>query len=104
MTQASDETFISHYEYGEMLYQYPRGVSCVSCHGASGEGKEIARYKEEGEERKISGPDIRSVSLPLMAKAVNSDHEIMPRYYLTKEEIKAIFDYLQQKNSTKALP
>ena len=33
-----------------------------------------------------------------MIKAVNSYHEIMPRYYLTDEEVKAIYDYIHKKN------
>jgi hypothetical protein len=34
-----------------------------------------------------------------MINSVNSYHKIMPRYYLTDEEVKAIYDYLQEKNA-----
>jgi hypothetical protein len=33
-----------------------------------------------------------------MVNSVDTYHEIMPRYYLTDEEVKAIFDYLKKKN------
>ena len=93
----ADEDFISDYEYGEMLYQYPRGVSCVECHGDSGEGKLIVEFRDIHGKEKIKGPDIRDVNLTQMVKALNSYHKIMPRYYLTDEEIKAIYEFLQEK-------
>jgi len=93
------EDFISHYEYGEMLYNNPRGVSCVQCHGENGAGRTIVKFKDsEGKQHEIKGSDIRKESLEIMIKSVNSYHEIMPRYYLTEEEVKAIYDYLQKKN------
>jgi hypothetical protein len=33
-----------------------------------------------------------------MLDSVDIYHKIMPRYYLTDEEVKAIFDYLKKKN------
>jgi len=35
-----------------------------------------------------------------MIKVVNTYHKVMPRYYLTNEEVKAIYDYLQKKNKS----
>ncbi len=93
------EDFISHYEYGEMLYANPRGISCSHCHGESGEGKIIVKYKEDNNETKIlRGSDIRGKNIDNMIKSLNSYHKVMPRYYLTNKEVKAIFDYLQDKN------
>lgn len=92
------EDFISHYEYGEMLYQNPRGISCVQCHGKSGEGKIIVKFRDRDGKKVLRGSDIRGVGLGSMIKSINSYHEIMPRYYLTNDEIKAIYDYLQKKN------
>ncbi|SFV58959.1 hypothetical protein MNB_SV-8-236 [hydrothermal vent metagenome] len=94
----ADEDFISHYEYGEMLYQNPRGVSCLQCHGDSGEGTTIVEFRDIHGKQAIKGSDIRKESLQAMIHAVNSYHKIMPRYYLTEEEVKAIYDYLQEKN------
>ncbi len=94
------EAFISHYEYGEMLYQNPRGVSCAQCHGKSGEGMIIVEYKDkEGNKIELRGSNIRHDALATMIHSVNTYHEVMPRYYLTNDEIKAIYDYLQIKNS-----
>lgn len=94
---AANEDFISHYEYGEMLYKYPRGVSCVECHSEDGSGKLIAEFRDIHGKEQIIGADIRQVSLEKMIKALNSYHKIMPRYYLTDDEIKAIYDFLQEK-------
>ena len=98
---SAGEDFISHYEYGQMLYNSPRGVSCSQCHGESGEGCVIVKFKDkDGKENLIKGLDIRKKSLPEMIKSAESYHKIMPRYYLTNMEIKAIHDYLQKKNGS----
>jgi len=94
----ANEDFISHYEYGEMLYNNPRGVSCSQCHGKNGEGEVIVEYRDENGKAVIKGSDIRKESLFKMIHSLNSYHKIMPRYYLTDEEVKAIYDYIQKKN------
>ena len=94
----SGEDFISDYEYGEMLFANPRGVSCSQCHGKKGEGKVIVRYSDEKGDHKIESSDIRKKSLKEMIKSVNAYHEVMPRYYLTDKEVKMIYDFLQKKN------
>ena len=95
----ASEDFITHYEYGQMLYNNPRGVSCSQCHGDKGEGCEIVSFKDvDGKKKVIKGVDIRQESLSSMINSVDVYHEIMPRYYLTDEEVKAIYDYLQKKN------
>ena len=95
----ASEDFISHYEYGQMLYSNPRGVSCAQCHGENGEGCVIVSFKDvDGKKKVIKGLDIRQKSLSTMIKSADVYHEVMPRYYLTNEEIKAIYDYLQKKN------
>jgi mono/diheme cytochrome c family protein len=95
----ANEDFISHYEYGEMLYDQPRGVSCAECHGESGEGRIIVEFRDIHGKKILRGPDIRKETLTSMINSVNSYHKIMPRYYLTDEEVKAIYDYLQEKNT-----
>ncbi len=97
----ANEDFISHYDYGEMLFNNPRGVSCSQCHGKDGAGTIIVKFRdEEGKQAVIKGSDIRRDTLQSMIKSVNSYHEIMPRYYLTDEEVEAIYDYLQEKNES----
>jgi mono/diheme cytochrome c family protein len=96
----AQEDFISHYEYGEMLYNNPRGVSCAQCHGEKGEGKTIVEFRDIHGAQALKGPDIRLKSLRQMIESVNAYHPVMPRYYLTGKEVKAIYDYLQKKNET----
>ena len=95
---SGQEDFISHYEYGEMLYANPRGVSCSQCHGKIGEGTTIVEYRDIHGLESLKGSDIRQDTLASMIHAVNSYHKVMPRYYLTDEEVKAIYDYLHVKN------
>jgi len=92
------ESFITDYEYGEMLYINPRGVSCSECHGNNGEGKTIVQYQDIHGKQTIKGADIRKKTLHEMIQSVNSYHKVMPRYYLTNDEVKAIYEYLQKKN------
>jgi len=93
-----ESDFITDLEYGEMLYHNPRGVSCASCHGDSGEGKNIVDYLGKGDKViTIRGVDIRYKSFDEIKKIVARNHPIMPKYYLTDEEIKAIYDYLLSK-------
>lgn len=94
----AQEDFISHYEYGEMLYANPRGVSCAECHGENGEGQIIVEFRDIHGKQVLKGSDIRKNTLGEMIDSVNTYHEIMPRYYLTEDEVKAIYDYLQKKN------
>jgi len=101
MLLSAQEDFISHYEYGQMLYNNPRGVSCAQCHGERGEGKVIVTYRDEKGEHALRGSDIRKVSLERMIKSVNSYHPIMPRYYLTDDEIRTIYDYIQKRNEAR---
>ena len=39
-----DNSFITKYEYGKMLYANPRGISCIKCHGKDAKGKKIATF------------------------------------------------------------
>lgn len=93
------EDFISDFEYGQMLYKNPRGISCAACHGENGEGKEIVSYRDdENQTIVIRGVDIRSHSLAEIEVIVARNHPVMPKYYLTEEEVRAIYEYLQEMN------
>jgi mono/diheme cytochrome c family protein len=94
----SQEDFISDYEYGEMLYANPRGVGCTQCHGKRGEGIVIVEYRDIHGKQALKGPDIRKKSLKQMIDALNKYQDVMPRYYLTNKEVKAIYNYLKIKN------
>ena len=94
------ESFITDYEYGEMLYSNPRGVSCVQCHGENGEGKVIVTYQGMDGKVTLKGADIRKKTLEEMIYASKSYHKVMPRYYLTDDEVSAIYEYLQKRNES----
>jgi mono/diheme cytochrome c family protein len=94
-----ESDFITDFEYGNMLYNNPRGISCASCHGEAGEGKKIVDYiGKDGKVVVIEGIDIRDKTLKELSKTVARDHRVMPKYYLTDEEVNAIYYYIQRKN------
>ncbi|HHD81820.1 MAG TPA: c-type cytochrome [Campylobacterales bacterium] len=92
-----------------MLYANPRGISCKQCHGKTGKGGQtIAKYYDKKRNPKIlRGVDITSYSLKELKASLKNEykvnnrikyHKIMPMYYLTDAEIKAIYDFLQYSN------
>ncbi len=94
----AQEDFISDFEYGEMLYNNPRGISCAACHAKNGEGKKIVSYQENNKTIVIRGVDIRSHTLDEIETIVARNHPVMPKYYLTHEEVDAMYSYLQEMN------
>ena len=94
----AQEDFISDFEYGEMLYKNPRGISCAACHAKNGEGKKIVSYQEQNKTIVIKGADIRDRTLDEIEAIVARNHPVMPKYYLTHEEVDAIYSYLQEMN------
>ena len=112
LTVATQESFLSSVEYGRMLYKKPRGISCSQCHGKEGKGgQKIAKYYDKKRNPKLlKGVDITSYSLEDLRASLKNEyrenkrrkrHKIMPMYYLTDEEVQAIFDYLQYSNKQK---
>ena len=93
----AEDSFITQYEYGQMLYKNPRGIGCDRCHGPRGEGAIIARYKEAGKPTVLKGPDIRRIDKATLRKILTRRHRIMPTYFLTPKEIDALYVYLTGK-------
>ncbi len=112
----NDEWFITNYEYGKMLYNNPRGISCAKCHGKKGKGKTITSFiNSKGKKETIKTYPIENLSFetfkkalfhkikikPILKKNPNSPLKyinIMPIYdYLTDKEIKTILLYLKTK-------
>lgn len=97
------ESFITDIEYGKMLYQNPRGIGCNKCHGVKGEGSLIASYKEfnqtsgEKYDVNLTAPAINQLSLQELADGIIYKKSVMPTYFLTKDEIIAIYKYLKEK-------
>ena len=108
-TVETQESFLSSVEYGKLLYKNPRGISCSQCHGKEGKGgQKIAKYYDKKKNPKLlKGVDITSYSLDDLRASLKNEyrensrrkrHKIMPMYYLTNEEVEAIFNYLQESN------
>ncbi len=109
---SAQEWFITNFEYGKMLYHNPRGISCAKCHGENGEGKIIAKYYTIKNGKKIKeilkSPNIQNISYEtlksrlLLLEKKYKKLSVMPRYnYLTKNEIEAIYLYLQAQKDKK---
>jgi len=80
--------FISTYEYGEQLYQNPRGISCAKCHGEDGGGGKVGD---------ITVANIKNISRDRIAFSLSRGRSVMPVYRLTDEEIEALYIYLNTK-------
>ncbi|PID47244.1 MAG: cytochrome C oxidase subunit III [Proteobacteria bacterium] len=93
------DDFITHFEYGQMLYQNPRGIGCHECHGLKGKGKPIVTYKENGKTKKILAPEIYSLPKKRFFEALyDKKAKLMPKYFLTKDEVQSLYDYLRAVN------
>ena len=102
----TQDSYLSDVEYGKMLYRNPRGISCIKCHGEGGKGgQHIVTYYDKRKNPKIlRGVDIRPFNLNELTASLSDRyrennrtkrHKIMPIYYLTEEEIHALYSYLQ---------
>jgi hypothetical protein len=61
-----NNSFITKYEYGKMLYNNPRGIGCNSCHGNDARGRKMVDFKQETRDKKIYNcslvvPDIKDI-------------------------------------------
>lgn len=98
-----ESSFISPMEYASQLYENPRGIGCQHCHGDYGEGTLVASYMDKDEKKEFRGPQIIGSNFKDFFKALNKRNKGMPRYYLTRKEIQALYLYLNQekKNAKK---
>lgn len=97
ISEFDNEGFITFKEYGKNLYENPRGIGCHHCHGQKGEGSIIAHYTHKGNAKTLSAPAINTLEFSIFAKALDSQKlGVMPRYYLTQQEIQAIYFYLYE--------
>lgn len=106
-SQEIDNSFITKFEYGAMLYKNPRGVGCIECHIKVNRDVLIAKYKEINsktknlEERKIIAPAINKVSFEKFLekmRADKTDSKIMPTYFLTDNELESLYYYIKNVN------
>lgn len=113
-----NNSFITKYEYGKMLFNNPRGIGCNRCHGDDARGRKIVDFKQEYDKKTydctLIAPDIKYVDYATFSKKVNSKKNenikfqkeqvcdkliyyanVMPTYFLVEDEIEAIFYYIQ---------
>ncbi|WP_320033329.1 c-type cytochrome [Campylobacterota bacterium DY0563] len=106
-SQEIDNSFITKFEYGAMLYDNPRGIGCVKCHAKGDKPVIIAKYKEKDKkgkkliEKSIIAPAINNVSFEVFIDKMTADKtesKIMPTYFLTDEELKSLYYYIKNIN------
>ena len=113
-----DNSFITKFEYGKMLYTNPRGIGCNTCHGKNAKGKKIVSFKHTYNKKvyecKLTIPSIKNVDYEVFFNKVNAKKNkkkkfekdevckkliyyanVMPTYFLVEEEIEAIYNYVQ---------
>lgn len=97
-----NNSFITDYEYGAMLYKNPRGIGCDKCHGRGDKSVIIAKYKDKKENKTLVAPPINNVPFENFVEVLTTKRgksNIMPSYFLTNDEIKSIYFYLQNLKS-----
>ena len=110
-------SFITKFEYGKMLYQKPRGISCAKCHGDDAKGKKISTFKHIRNKKQytctIEAPDITNIDYNTFKAVLDPNIEkpkqkfdktqvcgkllynnVMPTYFLTSKELDSIYYYL----------
>lgn len=92
------EDFITKMEYAKMLYANPRGIGCNLCHGQKGEGMSIAKYKEKGVVKEFRVPAINQLAKEDFFKSFGDSNSIMPKYFLTNNEIEMLYFYVAKQN------
>ena len=114
-------SFITDYEYGKLLYQNPRGISCTKCHGVNAKGKTISTFIHITKNKKkyrctIKSPNITNIDFDTFKATLDPNIEkpkrkfnknqvcekliygnVMPTYFLTDEELNSIYFYLTNK-------
>jgi hypothetical protein len=113
-----NNSFITKFEYGKMLFNNPRGIGCNSCHGDNAKGQKIMDFKQEHDKKiyncSLVAPNIKDIEYETFSTKVNSKKNpnlkfekeqvcdkliyyanVMPTYFLVEEEIEAIFYYIK---------
>ncbi|PPK60657.1 hypothetical protein [Malaciobacter marinus] len=95
-----DNSFITKYEYGAMLYENPRGVGCNKCHNNGKKEVIIAKYRDKkGALKYIKVPPLTNISFKdfkIKLRADKTESLIMPTYFLTDEELESLYYYIQK--------
>lgn len=113
-----NNSFITKFEYGKMLYNNPRGIGCNTCHGDDGKGKKVVSFKHTYKKKLynciLEVPSIKNIEYKVFSKKLNSKKvpkkkftkeqvceklvyyaNVMPTYFLIDDEIEAIYHYVK---------
>jgi len=83
-----------------MLYKNPRGIGCNKCHGTNGNRQILATYKHKKKKKNIVVPQINNIEYEKFLNIFKKRRRgIMPKYFLTQEEIASIYFYITYKKS-----
>ena len=119
--QQINESFITKFEYGKMLYNNPRGISCAKCHGDNAKGMVLSKFKHREKDKvyycEIKTDDITATPFDIFTAKIDPEILVekpkfdktdvcskmiygntMPRYFLTKNEIESIYYYITHIN------
>jgi hypothetical protein len=88
------DSFITAQEYAKHLYKNPRGIGCDKCHGSKGQGTVIANYLHKGKRKVLKTESITHLNFDQFKAALEGKRGVMPKYFLTLNEIKTLYDYL----------
>ncbi|AXX86592.1 cytochrome C oxidase subunit III [Malaciobacter marinus] len=95
-----DNSFITKYEYGAMLYENPRGIGCNKCHNNGKKEVIIAKYRDKkGALKYIKVPPLTNISFEnfkIKLRADKTESLVMPTYFLTDEELDSLYYYIQK--------
>ena len=92
--EKENESFITPAEYGKHLYENPRGIGCIKCHGKRGEGAIIAKYEDQGKKRVLKTEEIISITYVDFLAAMKSPKSVMSKYFLTPSELRTLYNYI----------
>lgn len=102
LSQSIDNSFITKFEYGAMLYNNPRGIGCNKCHSSGNKEILISKYKDKKNiTHSLLAPPINEVSFEVFKKklkATRFESLVMPTYFLTNDEIESIYFYITKLN------
>jgi hypothetical protein len=116
--QKNDNSFITKYEYGKMLYENPRGISCKVCHGNNAKGKSIVKFQHTKKnilyKCEVKTVDITHINKKDFLDKLNPQTKLkkikfdktqicdkliygntMPKYFLTNEELNSLYYYIE---------
>ena len=122
LIKINDNSFITQFEYGKMLYENPRGVSCKKCHGKNAKGKTISKFEHKIKDKIykciVKTTDITNVQLKDFRDKLNPNIKrkkkkfpkddicnkliygnTMPKYFLTQDELDSIYFYIKNVNN-----